>query len=430
MTALSEKNIYGMKGENKLYLFERLENYGTKETKDIWRHLDIGNYSIEHIMPQKLKPAWIEELGEDYERIHTTWLHRLANLTLTAYNSKYSNKPFLQKRDMKNGFIDSGLRSNQWLAKQEKWTEAEIEERKNILQSKAAEIWPYINSTFEPPVKQLDTVTLDDEVVLTGKSISKFSLFGDEYQVSSWTDMYQQVLTLLHEEDKSVLTKLAVSDNPEVDLSLHFSTSEDAFSFSKKINSNIFVWTATDTQYKVNILKKIFSLFEIDSSELVFYLEESNTNKADDDSRFLIRKKYWAYSLPRIREESGTFDNVNPSQENWVNGFIGIGGIYISCIANYNSARVELALAMAEKEKNKKLFDFLYLHKGDIEKQVGMAFTWNRSDNTKISKVYIRLPNVNISNEEDWPRISEFHATGAKILIEAFKSILYGFFSK
>lgn len=87
-----------MNSKNKIYILERLENFGTLEDKDIYRHYDEGEYSIEHIMPQHLTPAWIKELGDSYEEIHDTWLHRIANLTLTAYNSKYSNSTFVEKR--------------------------------------------------------------------------------------------------------------------------------------------------------------------------------------------------------------------------------------------------------------------------------------------------------------------------------------------
>ena len=155
--ALSEKNIYGMRGENKLYLFERLENFNTLETKDVWGHFDNATYSVEHIMPQKLTNDWKVQLGEDYERIHVTWLHKLANLTITAYNSKYSNKPFKEKRDMENGFIKSGLRLNQWLAYKNKWTESEIEERNVKLQEEAFKIWPYMESSYEPPKKYFES---------------------------------------------------------------------------------------------------------------------------------------------------------------------------------------------------------------------------------------------------------------------------------
>ena len=91
------KPIYLMQSKNKVYIFERLENFNTKEDKDIYRHCDEGDYSIEHIMPQHLTPEWQKELGKNYEEVHETWLHRIANLTLTGYNSKYSNNSFKDK---------------------------------------------------------------------------------------------------------------------------------------------------------------------------------------------------------------------------------------------------------------------------------------------------------------------------------------------
>ncbi|MCM1096880.1 MAG: HNH endonuclease family protein [Ruminococcus flavefaciens] len=77
--ALSQKNVYLMRGENKKYLFERLENGGLKDGGiGVWNKLDSGVLSVEHIMPQTLTRGWIEDLGEDHERIFEQWLHRLA----------------------------------------------------------------------------------------------------------------------------------------------------------------------------------------------------------------------------------------------------------------------------------------------------------------------------------------------------------------
>mgnify|MGYP000426529991 FL=1 len=125
--AFGNKQIYSMNAKNKMYILERFENFGTAEDKDVYRHFDDGDYSIEHIMPQTLIPAWAESLGEDYERIQEVWLHRMANLTLTAYNSRYSNNSFVEKRDMANGFKDSGIRMNHWIASQAEWGEKELE---------------------------------------------------------------------------------------------------------------------------------------------------------------------------------------------------------------------------------------------------------------------------------------------------------------
>lgn len=70
--------------------------------------MEIDQYTIEHIMPQNpnLSEEWKRELGADWERIQESWLHTLGNLTLTGYNSEYSDRPFVEKRDMENGFKD------------------------------------------------------------------------------------------------------------------------------------------------------------------------------------------------------------------------------------------------------------------------------------------------------------------------------------
>lgn len=148
--AFGIKPIYSMNAKNKMYILERFENFGTIEDKDVSRHFDDGDYSIEHIMPQHLTPAWAEALGSDYERIHETWLHRMANLTLTAYNSKYSNNSFLEKRDMANGFKDSGIRMNQWIGLQSQWTETELAQRNDSVQQRALEIGASPVTVFRP----------------------------------------------------------------------------------------------------------------------------------------------------------------------------------------------------------------------------------------------------------------------------------------
>ena len=428
LEALASKNIYGMRGESKLYLFERMENAGTIETKNVWEHLDKGEYSIEHVMPQHLTTVWTDELGEDYERIHLSWLHRLANLTLTGYNSKYSNRPFLEKRDMENGFVQSGLRLNQWIAQREKWGEAELERRSDILLRRALKIWPCVEVNYNPPIGQADMVTLDDDVIFTGKTISKFSLMGMEQIANSWVNMYQLVLMQLHAKDKSVLMQLAVCDDPTVDLALHFSTNKTSYTAYREIDTNLFVWTGTDTQYKINLLKKVFSMFDVDPSELVFYLSVDEENGTEDITRYQTRQKYWTYALPILKQETVFFNNVNPVQSNSLTVTLGISGIPIVCVANFDSARVELYLSLPTKEQNKTLFDFLYNQKDTIEAAAGKPIVWQRNDDVRISKIYLKLSDVNIGNEANWPRMAKFHAEATNTISDIFKPVLMKYF--
>ncbi len=119
------------------YFFERLENFDRKE------RVPTHEYTKEHIMPQTLTEEWEKDLGENFQEIHDKYLHTIGNLTLTGYNSKYSNKSFQEKRDMEKGFKDSPLRLNQSLRDLESFGEEEIKKRANVLADLALKIWTY-----------------------------------------------------------------------------------------------------------------------------------------------------------------------------------------------------------------------------------------------------------------------------------------------
>ncbi|GAA8472715.1 DUF262 and DUF1524 domain-containing protein [Helicobacter pylori] len=125
------------KTEKARYYLERLENFDTKEP------VNTKGLTIEHIMPKKLDEKWKKDLGQDYERIHTQYLHTIGNLTLTGYNTEYSNRSFQEKQGMKGGFKDSPLRLNQGLRDLESFGEEKIKKRANDLADLALKIWTY-----------------------------------------------------------------------------------------------------------------------------------------------------------------------------------------------------------------------------------------------------------------------------------------------
>lgn len=414
--AFTYKPIYLMNSKNKIYILERFENFGTAEDKDVYRHCDEGKYSIEHIMPQNLTPSWQKELGEDFEQIHEEWLHRIANLTITAYNSKYSNSTFTEKKTMQNGFDDSGIRMNTWIAKKEKWTLAELEERNSYLMDRALVIWKFPETDFLPKEKQLDSYTLEDEAELTGRLIVRFTFKNTEQPVTSWVEMFQKVIQILYAEDKTIITKLAMSD--EDNIALHFNTTPDAFSKCVEIGDGIYVWTNTNTQSKLSVLNRLFKLYDEDPADLVFFLrDEAELITDEPGSRHELRRRYWTYALQLIKEaheKDGSFSNVSPGRENWINGFFGISGFNICCVANYDAARVEIVFQKGDKAENKKAFDALISHRAEIESELGISLTWNRADDKKISKLYTQLSNVSIENEADWLQMARFHTEWSK----------------
>jgi len=130
------KDLYNFRSRS--YWLRRMENHNRKE------RVPVAEYTIEHILPQNenLSPQWKADLGPEWERIQKTYLHTLGNLTLTGYNSEYSDRPFIEKRDIKGGFAESPLRLNDGLSNLQVWTEKSIKDRGNTLSEKAVSVWP------------------------------------------------------------------------------------------------------------------------------------------------------------------------------------------------------------------------------------------------------------------------------------------------
>ena len=138
---LETRDVYDMRHCH--YLLDRLEN-------DSKEKIETSNFTIEHIMPQNeaLCAEWQTMLGENWKTVQEVWLHRLGNITLTGYNSQYSDLPFEKKKTLVDkdgkqvGFNFSPLRLNKYVREQQTWTESEMEERGKEWAAKGVGIWP------------------------------------------------------------------------------------------------------------------------------------------------------------------------------------------------------------------------------------------------------------------------------------------------
>lgn len=136
---LQTKDIYHFRLRK--YLLEALENYYHKEPID----LNTANYTIEHIMPQNIEHnlLWQQMLGEDWQEVHSLYLHTLGNLTITGYNAEMSNKSFGEKVNDESGFKHSHLKLNESIAQCDVWNKKSIQRRTNILTDIILKIWKY-----------------------------------------------------------------------------------------------------------------------------------------------------------------------------------------------------------------------------------------------------------------------------------------------
>lgn len=131
-TALTTRPLYSR--DICRFLLVRLEeSFAHKEP------VDLSKATIEHVMPQKLTPAWRSTLGPTESHIHERWLHNLGNLSLSAYNSELGNISFADKKEI---LKSSHIELNKWICAQVGWGESEMMARGKELAERTLVIFP------------------------------------------------------------------------------------------------------------------------------------------------------------------------------------------------------------------------------------------------------------------------------------------------
>lgn len=142
------------------YLLIKLDSLWTNRqyNPNLWERNNKGDYlwTIEHVLPQSenISKDWEEMLkrnanNRDIKDIHQENVHKIGNLTLSAYNSKLSKGSLAQKQTLKiiklgsltinigyqNGLaINTNLSfDNQSLSNVKHWTDFEINKRGKIM---------------------------------------------------------------------------------------------------------------------------------------------------------------------------------------------------------------------------------------------------------------------------------------------------------
>lgn len=267
------RDFYNMRPKNKVYCFNRLENGDSYETVNVPELMLAKEHglSVEHVMPQTLTEAWKKDLGPDYTQIHATWKNRIANLTLTAYNPQYSNRPFREKLTMKDGFRDSPLPLNKWIAQQEKWTLDELEARSDVMAERFVELWPYPEVDFTPKVATGSQYSLDDDFDFTGTRIVSYTFMGTKYYVSTWKDAVEGILRQICELYPADMHRIAAQKEFP---GTFISAMGESRAGWTNIGQDLYAYLATSTASKMRVLEAVFAKTGTDKDDLCFEIRQ------------------------------------------------------------------------------------------------------------------------------------------------------------
>ncbi|WP_088810343.1 MULTISPECIES: DUF262 domain-containing protein [unclassified Listeria] len=265
---LRANDFYNMNAAFRTYFFERLENFGHAEELQIYEGVSARKYSIEHIMPRRLTLAWQQELGQDYKQIHEMYLNRLGNLTLTGYNSKYSNKSFLEKQNMEKGFKESHfVNLNKLPAHAENWGEEEINQRTEELIEIALKIWTYPQTEFLPTIPENEMIVYNGEQTFTGYKIKGYRFKDEDYQfVTTWKEFYVHFVKELTEISSMPIIELMKAEGQT---GLESMFSGEATVTNSEVMSGVYVYIDLSNSRKMNYIKELMDLYNLEYSTLL-----------------------------------------------------------------------------------------------------------------------------------------------------------------
>lgn len=131
----------------------------------------------------------------------------------------------------------------------------------------------------------------------------------------------------------------------------------------------------------LNILKRMATM--LDDAEIVEYKKESapfEYIKAEKiQPRHEKRKAFWAEFIQYCKDNDGIFASNSPTGDSWISKGIGVPyGINMCAVIGYDFARIEIYFNSGNKDTNKKIYDYLYSRKDEIELEYEQSLTWQR----------------------------------------------------
>jgi len=395
--ALRDKDLYNTQAKNRNYLFELLENYNNREYVNTNSEL----ITIEHIFPQTPTSEWSESLNrEDFYSLKEKYLNTIANLTLSGNNGALSNKDFRSKKYMnadglEQGYNFSRLWLNSFLKSIDDWNVESYNQRFELIFERFLKVWEYPSVEFEE-VNEEDEQNIFDADPPTFKKLEYFIFENTKIETDAVSQMYIYVVKELYQKNSQLLTT-----QDQVKITRY----QDDFRSPQEVENGWYIETNLDSNSKVNSLKRLLVLFELEEELLLKYNNENSSQATPN--RFLVRNKYWQQLLPKV-ENTKLFSNVNPSKDHWLSTGAGIAGISYSMIITKSHSRIELTINSSSKELNKKYFKMLYSNRKEIEELFGTELTWEELPDNKMSRVKIDYPEVNLFNTDDWENMNRF----------------------
>ena len=249
-------------------------------------HIDIGNLTIEHILPQKENAAvWKKEVGDDYGRVYELYLHTLGNLTITGHNSELGTKSFHDKKDIIRNNSKANILNKEVLSA-ESWNEASILNRARVLSDILISEFGYIEMHSDVSEANELSFGVNSGMDFSNTRPDGFLFIGEYTKVSSWVDLLAKFINLAYDLNTEIFSDLAAVDYsiPNADRA-YISNDERKLRRAKQIdNRGIFFEVNLSSNNIISFIKDLLIKMNLDADDFSFSLSEVPFDVKDENT--------------------------------------------------------------------------------------------------------------------------------------------------
>ena len=143
--------------------------------------------------------------------------------------------------------------------------------------------------------------------------------------------------------------------------------------------------------------------------------QNAENKKRKENDRSIFWRKFIEYN----EQVNGKYATSSVTTESWLGkGGLNLGGVGINLVIGRQACRTEIYINTGTREENKKIFDYLYKYKDQLEKNLG-ELSWERLDDKVVCRISKRK-DFSFLSEEDQPLMFDFFVKYTDLFLDNF----------
>ena len=303
---------------------------------------------------------------------------------------------------------------------------------------------------FDQTHERLDLLALDKSgklVVIenklddSGRDVTwqaiKYASYCSSLTQEEIFDIYASYLMKSKEEAKNlILSFLEVEDFDDIDINPE-NTQRMIFvaaNFRKEVTSSV-LWLrnfgidincikVSPYMYNGKLMVEFDQIIPIKEAE-EYTIKMAEKKKVDSQNAENKKRKendrsiFWRKFIEYNEQVNGKYATSSVTTESWLGkGGLNLGGVSVNLVIGRQACRAEIYINTGTREENKKIFDYLYNYKDQLELKLG-ELTWERLDDKVVCRISKRK-GLSFLSEEDQPIMFDFFVKYTDLFLDNF----------